>query len=79
MSRNTDYQFVPTDTETVEAQLISLYESITGVTVRPASPEKLIIQFVAAVVIQERAINNRTGNQNIPSARRGRTWTRWPS
>lgn len=71
MSRNTDYQFVSTDTETVEAQLISLYESITGVTVRPASPEKLIIQFVAAVVIQERAINNRTGNQNIPSRAEG--------
>lgn len=48
--RNTEYQFVSTDTETVEALLISIYEKITGVSVKPASPEKLFIQFVAAVV-----------------------------
>lgn len=52
--RNTGYQFVSTDTEAVESLLISIYEKITGVSVKPASPEKLFIQFVAAVVIQER-------------------------
>ena len=50
--RNTEYQFVSTDTETIEALLISIYEKITGVSVKPASPEKLFIQFVAAVVIR---------------------------
>ena len=65
--RNTGYQFVSTDTEAVESLLISIYEKITGVSVKPASPEKLFIQFVAAVVIQERGLNNYTGNQNIPS------------
>lgn len=35
--RNTEYQFVSTDTETVEALLISIYEKITGVSVKPAS------------------------------------------
>ena len=69
--RNTGYQFVSTDTETVEALLISIYEKITGVSVKPASPEKLFIQFVAAVVIQERGLNNYTGNQNIPSRAEG--------
>lgn len=69
--RNTEYQFVATDTETVEALLISIYEKITGVSVKPASPEKLFIQFVAAVVIQERGLNNYTGNQNIPSRAEG--------
>ena len=69
--RNTEYQFVSTDTETVEALLISIYEKITGVSVKPASPEKLFIQFVAAVVIQERGLNNYTGNQNIPSRAEG--------
>lgn len=34
-------------------------------------PEKLFIQFVAAVVIQERGLNNYTGNQNIPSRAEG--------
>lgn len=69
--RNTEYQFVSTDAETVEALLISIYEKITGVSVKPASPEKLFIQFVAAVVIQERGLNNYTGNQNIPSRAEG--------
>lgn len=39
--RNTGYQFVSTDTEAVESLLISIYEKITGVSVKPASPEKL--------------------------------------
>lgn len=69
--RNTGYQFVSTDTEEVEALLISIYEKITGISVKPASPEKLFIQFVAAVVIQERGLNNYTGNQNIPSRAEG--------
>lgn len=69
--RNTEYQFVSTDTEEVEALLISIYEKITGVSVKPASPEKLFIQFVAAIVIQERGLNNYTGNQNIPSRAEG--------
>ena len=69
--RNTGYQFVSTDTEAVESLLISIYEKITGASVKPASPEKLFIQFVAAVVIQERGLNNYTGNQNIPSRAEG--------
>lgn len=77
--RNTGYQFVSTDTEAVESLLISIYEKITGISVKPASPEKLFIQFVAAVVIQERGLNNYTGNQNIPSRAEGETWTRWLS
>ena len=67
--RNTGYQFVSTDTEAVESLLISIYEKITGVSVKPASPEKLFIQFVAAVVIQERGLNNYTGNQNTSRLR----------
>lgn len=71
MSRNTEYQFVSTDTESLEALLVSGYEKITGVSVKPASPEKLFIQWVAAVVLQERVLNNFTGNQNLPSRAEG--------
>ena len=71
MSRNAAYQFVPTDPEELEAQLIALYETITGETVHPASPERLFIQFVTGIIIQERVINNYTGNQNIPSRAEG--------
>ena len=72
MSRNTEYQFVPTDPEEVVTELIALYEAIFGTTVQPASPERLFIQCVAAIIIQERVMNNYTGNQNIPSRAEGK-------
>jgi len=71
MSRNSEYQFVSTDTDTLVAELIAGYEAITGITVQPASPEKLFILWVASVVLQERVWNNYTGNQNIPSRATG--------
>jgi len=71
MSRNSEYQFVPTDTESLESLMIASYERITGQSVRPASPEKLFIQWVASIVLQERVLNNYTGNQNIPSRAEG--------
>ena len=71
MGRSNDYQFISTDTKALVAQLISAYENITGATVRPASPERLFIAWIADVIIQERVINNYTGNQNIPSRAQG--------
>ncbi len=71
MSRNPEYQFVSTDTETLVTDLITGYEKMTKTTVRPASPEKLFIQWVASIILQERAKNNYTGNQNIPSRAEG--------
>lgn len=71
MSRNTQYQFVSTDTGALVSSLVAGYERITGTSVQPASPEKLFIQWVADIIIQERIINNYTGNQNIPSRAEG--------
>lgn len=71
MSRNTEYQFVPTDTETLVASLIAAYEKMTSITVQPASPEKLFIQWVANIIVQERALTNYAGNQNLPSRAEG--------
>ena len=71
MSRNTEYQFASTDTEALEAALIAAYEKITSINVKPASPEKLFIQWIASVIVQERILNNYTGNQNIPSRAEG--------
>lgn len=67
MSRNSDYQFVSTDTEALQAQMIAAYERICGVTVQPASPERQFIQWVASIILQERQLLNYAGNQNIPS------------
>lgn len=71
MPRNKEYQFINTDTNALVSQLISAYEKIVGLTVQPASPERLFIQWIADVIIQERVMNNYTGNQNIPSRAEG--------
>lgn len=71
MPRNKEYQFISTDTNALVSQLISAYEKIVGLTVHPASPERLFIQWIADVIIQERVMNNYTGNQNIPSRAEG--------
>lgn len=71
MSRNTEYQFIPTNTEEIVAQLLAMYEAITKTTVQPASPERLFIQWVANIIIQERVLTNYAGNQNIPSRAEG--------
>lgn len=71
MSRNPDYQFVPTDAGEIVMELVAAHEAITGETVLPASPEMLFIRWVASVIIQERVLTNYAGNQNIPSRAEG--------
>jgi phage-related baseplate assembly protein len=67
VSRNPDYQFISTDTASLESDLIAMYEKLTGTSVTPASPVSLFIRWVAAALLQERALNNYTANQNLPS------------
>lgn len=50
---------------------MAAYEKITGATVHPGSPERLFIQWVGSIIIQEKVLNNYTGNQNIPSRAEG--------
>jgi len=70
-NRNPSYQFLSTDPAELEAQLVSKFEEITGRSVLPADLEKLYIQWVKAAILQERVLNNYTGNQNIPSRAEG--------
>ena len=46
MSRNPDYEFIPTDAEEIVSLLTEAYEEITKTTVHPASPERLFIQWI---------------------------------
>ena len=69
--RDAQYPFIPTDAGALVSALVSGYERLTGASVQPASPEKLFIKWVADVLLQERALNNYTGNQNIPSRASG--------
>lgn len=67
MSRNTEFQFVDMDGDALEAKITAAYEKICSISVHPASPEKLFIKWITGVLLQERALNNYTGNQNLPS------------
>lgn len=68
MSRNTQFEFVnATDEESLISTMTAAYEKITGQTVKPSSPEKLFIQWVAYILLLERAHTNAAGNSNLPS------------
>lgn len=72
MPRNPEYQFIPTDTTALVSSLISAYETIAAslgvkMVVKPASPERLFISWIADVLVQERALANYSANQNLPS------------
>lgn len=69
--RNPEYQFVSVDAATLEESMISMYEKLTGLTVMPASPEKLFISWVTSVIVQAYVTMNYIGNQNIPSRAEG--------
>ena len=64
---SSDYKFFSTDAGELTDALISKYEQLTGSKVWPASPERLFIAWVEAVILGEKLLTNWTGNQNIPS------------
>lgn len=68
-----DIDFVETDTETIESSLIALYENLVQqepgrerYKVYPASPERLFISWIAAVIVQQRVLINETAKKNVP-------------
>lgn len=61
------FQFIPTDPDDIVIWLTDSYEKIMGVTVRPASPERNFIQWMASAIVLERVLTNYAANQNIPS------------
>lgn len=71
MSRKPDYQFVSMDANELLATLIESYEKIVGTTVRPASPERIFISWMANIFLQMRALINRAANRNLPSRATG--------
>ena len=71
MSRNTEYQFVSTDTDALISGLISAYELITGASVQPPALKSCLSSGWQNIIVQERVLNNYTGNQNIPSRAEG--------
>ena len=70
--RYPDFEFLETDTETILSNMIALYEEIQkdagrdNYQVRPASPERLFISWMAAVVVQQRILINEIAKMNVP-------------
>lgn len=71
MSRGANYNFVNADASVIEAEITAVYTNITGRSVRAASPEKLFISWITAVLANAYANINYAGNQNIPSRAQG--------
>ena len=67
MSRNPEYEFINTDVSELMAQMIADYEALAGETVYPASPERLMMSWVAHVILADRVMLNYAANQNLPS------------
>lgn len=68
-----DIDFVETDTETIESNLIALYENFVQAVpgrerykMYPASPERLFISWIANIIVQQRVIINETAKKNVP-------------
>lgn len=55
-----DYAFIETDTTALVTAMIAAYEKMTGVTVQPASPERLFILWAADIIVQTRVAINYT-------------------
>ena len=61
-----DIEFLETDAEIIENNMIALYELMTGRKVYPASPERLFIAWCSSIVIQQRVLINDTAKKNVP-------------
>ncbi len=66
-----EYVFTNTDSAAVLSALVAGYEKITGRTLLPADPDRIFISWVAAIITEERVLQNYIGNQNIPSRSSG--------
>lgn len=71
MARNPDYEFVPLDVAELMAQMVADYEGMTGEALSKASPEYLMISWVASIIQAERVKSNYAANQNLPSRAEG--------
>lgn len=66
-----DVNFVDADPEAVQAAMFSAYTAITGRTLAPGDPIRLFILTIAEIIIQQRAVINYTGQQNLLSYAQG--------
>ena len=77
-----DIEFLETDTETIESNMIALYEELVNkelvkqgkrekYKVYPASPERLFIAWCAAIIVQQRVLINERQKRTCHGMQRG--------
>ena len=72
-----EIEFLETDTETIESNMIALYEHIMqeygrkDYKMQPASPERIFLSWCAAIMIQQRILINETAKKNVPRYAKG--------
>lgn len=66
-----DVTFVNADTGAIAEEMIQRYQEITGRTLYPADPARVLLNYIAAVISQERVIFNDGAKQNVPRYARG--------
>ncbi|CCY18289.1 possible phage baseplate protein [Eubacterium sp. CAG:786] len=66
-----DISFVDPDASAILSEMITGYESETGRTLYPADPVRILLNYVAAVISQERAKINDSAKMNMPRFARG--------
>lgn len=57
--------FVSTDVGEIEANVIAVYEGISGRKLAPGDPVRLFLQAIAALIAQQRVLINYAGKQNL--------------
>ncbi len=73
-----DIEFIETDTETIESNMIALYEEMVKQSGRkdykvyPASPERVFIAWCASIIVQQRVLINETAKKNVPRYAKGK-------
>ncbi len=66
-----DVTFVNADTGAIAEDMIQRYQEITGRTLYPADPARVLLNYIAAIISQERVIFNDSAKQNVPRYSRG--------
>ncbi|NPV30551.1 MAG: baseplate J/gp47 family protein [Firmicutes bacterium] len=58
-------EFVSTDVGEIEANIITVYEGISGRKLAPGDPVRLFLQAIAAIIAQQRVLINYAAKQNL--------------
>jgi len=60
-----EIEFVSTDVGEIEANIITVYEGISGRKLAPGDPVRLFLQTIAAIIAQQRVLINYAAKQNL--------------